>query len=1265
METWDIGIQTTAPNQTFSVNIVFSASPNITIDWGDGTVETFTTAGVKTRTYASASFYTIKISGSFGGLKLGSTSAEKARVQSTSIIPNIPGLTYLQETFAGCFNLQEIPANLFINNLNINQFDSCFAGTSITNIPTGLFDQQLSAYTCEGCFAGCTSLVSVPDGLFDDIISTTSEGYTNFIDCFRFCTSLSIIPANLFEKNVSGFFVGVFDFTPISTTSYSNLLINLASNASERLNDIPFGANSSFYNIDAETAKQTLEAKGWQFNDLGLEVVSTTWDIDIQITSPNQTFGIQLFAGTDPNITVDWGDEDIQIFTTLGPKIKTYNTPGYYTIKISGSFGSNGNIRLGTTTDERARIQSTSIIPTIPGLDNFNLSFREANSLTNIPENLFVNNPQVTSFFATFASCENLQSIPENLFANNPLVTDVSSCFAGCSSITDIPSNLFAYNPAITNFFICFSIPGGNITSIPENLFANNPLATNFEGCFSATSITIIPENLFINNPLATNFEGCFASTNITIIPENLFANNLLATNFHGCFQSCQFLENVPANVFANNIQVTDFSYLFAECYSFTTVPDTLFFNNTGVIDFDACFEFITLTTSSYSNLLINMASNAANRQNNVFFGGGNSRYNLAGQTARQTLQNKGWAFTDLGLESSSSSSSSSSLEPNWIKILNVGNNICESSSFNCFKILNVGRNICNPGDTNCLKINDVRRSEPTTWDIGIQIDLNLNPTFSINIFAGTNPNITVDWGDGTVETFTTIGVKTKTYASAGSYTVKISGSFASGGNIRLGSTNIEKSIVQSTSVIPTIPGLDNFNQSFQGCLELTSIPSNLFVNNPNVTSFLGCFSGCGSLTSIPTNLFANNTAVTNFSFCFSSCNSLTSIPENLFANNTAVTNFDQCFAQCISLISIPSLLFFNNINVQRFVNCFVSCESLTSVPADLFANNIAVTTFFGVFSSCTSLTSIPANLFANNIAVTTFAFAFLNVILTTTSYSNLLINIASNAASRNNNVPFGGGNSSYNLAGQTAKQTLEAKGWTFTDGGLDSTVPATWDVGIQTTGPNNTFTITIFDNGDSGNTQPNITIDWGDGSSPILVERTSIGETNTYLLPGNYTIKISGSLGADGNIQLGSTLAESARVKSTSIIPNIPGLNYFSRTFQDCSSLTEIPNGLFNNNNIFSFNFCFSNCTGLTSIPATLFANNISAIEFLNCFENVSLTTTSYSNLLINIASNAASRNNNVPFGGGNSKYNLGGQTARQTLQAKNWTFTDGGLES
>ena len=40
-------------------------------------------------------------------------------------------------------------------------------------------------------------------------------------------------------------------------------------------------------------------------------------------------------------------------------------------------------------------------------------------SITSIPENLFMNNVNVTNFGFTFASCLNIIEIPENLFKYN------------------------------------------------------------------------------------------------------------------------------------------------------------------------------------------------------------------------------------------------------------------------------------------------------------------------------------------------------------------------------------------------------------------------------------------------------------------------------------------------------------------------------------------------------------------------------------------------------------------------------------------------------------------------------------------------------------------------------------------------------------------------------------------------------------------------------------------------------------------------------
>lgn len=73
---------------------------------------------------------------------------------------------------------------------------------------------------------------------------------------------------------------------------------------------------------------------------------------------------------------------------------------------------------------------------------------------------------------------------------------------------------------------------------------------------------------------------------------------------------------------------------------------------------------------------------------------------------------------------------------------------------------------------------------------------------------------------------------------------------------------------------------------------------------NTAVTDFSHCFHQCLELTSIPDNLFANNTAVTNFRSCFNSCSGLTNVPDNLFSTNTAVTGFNYCFYNCTNITS-------------------------------------------------------------------------------------------------------------------------------------------------------------------------------------------------------------------------------------------------------------------------------------------------------------------------------------------------------------------------
>ena len=117
------------------------------------------------------------------------------------------------------------------------------------------------------------------------------------------------------------------------------------------------------------------------------------------------------------------------------------------------------------------------------GETDFGSYFLFCHTLASIPENLFINNPQITTFNNCFRYCQSLTSIPQGLFDNNPNVTDFSSCFDNCQALTVIPQGLFDNNPQVTSFYRCFGYCS-SLTSIPEELFDNNPNVTNFSGCF-------------------------------------------------------------------------------------------------------------------------------------------------------------------------------------------------------------------------------------------------------------------------------------------------------------------------------------------------------------------------------------------------------------------------------------------------------------------------------------------------------------------------------------------------------------------------------------------------------------------------------------------------------------------------------------------------------------------------------------------------------------------------------------------------------------
>ena len=101
-------------------------------------------------------------------------------------IPKVSSTSF-ERCFYNCTSLTSIPEGLFDNNTQATNFSDCFnTCKSLTSIPEGLFDKNPLATVFSSCFSYCRSITSIPKGLFDK-----NKLATNFNFCFNDCRSLT------------------------------------------------------------------------------------------------------------------------------------------------------------------------------------------------------------------------------------------------------------------------------------------------------------------------------------------------------------------------------------------------------------------------------------------------------------------------------------------------------------------------------------------------------------------------------------------------------------------------------------------------------------------------------------------------------------------------------------------------------------------------------------------------------------------------------------------------------------------------------------------------------------------------------------------------------------------------------------------------------------------------------------------------------------------------------------------------------------------
>ena len=339
-----------------------------------------------------------------------------------------------------------------------------------------------------------------------------------------------------------------------------------------------------------------------------------------------------------------------------------------------------------------------------------------------------------------------------------------------------------------------------------------------------------------------------------------------------------------------------------------------------------------------------------------------------------------------------------------------------------------------------------------------------------------------IDWGDGSpISDITTYNDAdlVHTYATAGSYTVSITGTLPqiyfnnSGDKGKI--TSIKFADVGLASLANAFAGATN-NTSVTGVLNagITNF-SNAWYNN-SLTSFpaLDLSSGIyfqyawynNSLTAFPATIDLSNG--TNFSHAWRG-NSLTSFPslnlgsgENFASswegNNLASfpdtidlssgTDFQYAWYNNYSLTSFPALNLSSGIN---FASAWRG-DSLAAFPDSIdlssgedFSNTWRgnqLTAFPSIdLSSGTNfsgawygghIVSFPANMFDSSTA-TNYTDAFYGNALNQTSVDNILVSIDTSGTTNGTLGLNGGTNSTPSATGLAAKSSLEGKGWTVT----------------------------------------------------------------------------------------------------------------------------------------------------------------------------------------------------------------------------------------
>lgn len=349
------------------------------------------------------------------------------------------------------------------------------------------------------------------------------------------------------------------------------------------------------------------------------------------------------------------------------------------------------------------------------------------------------------------------------------------------------------------------------------------------------------------------------------------------------------------------------------------------------------------------------------------------------------------------------------------------------------------------------------------------------------------------------------------------------------------------------------------------------------------ITSMDRAFYNCDSLRSIPTDIVGSFAKVKSFDEAFSGCELIETIPSGLFSKATEVESLYSTFIYCYSVKEIPADLLYNCPKLTDLRNTFDACSEVTEIDKDLLSRNPELTNCSSTFSRMFKLKSISEDLFANNPKITTFNSVF-------------------NRDSALTVIP----------AGIFRNQPdCESFRMAFTATGITEIPAGLFSNNKKCTSFQMTFYKTPIQS---------IPADVFEGCSNVTNFSSCFnGCENLKSIPADL-FKNSGSQAkvATNGINMVFQKCTSLEEVPAGLFDGFTKITQFTSVFADCSSLKAIPEGLFNDMSaVKTFSNVFQNCTALTSIPSGAFKGLANVTSFAGVFAGCTGITEVGANLL------------------------------------------------